>query len=305
MTASQEQKIRVLHIDDEGAQLTFAKMFLEEADPGLEVSSYETPALLLESLDETVDCVVSDYVMPEMDGMELCQRIKERMNVPFILYTGRGSEVVAEAAFKQGVDDYVRKESDPSHYQLLARRIRSQAATYRRLREQRRYQERLEELRGNLGLLSEANHLDGLADTTFNILEKVFGYSQCCFVAKGNGGAASVFAHGMDASDSAFKEVERCTKVQEIDCVDGVRVAVPLSVGDVSGCIVIKDPGGYCEQDRGLLETLGILVSQSLHRVAQMERVQASEEQFRSIVENVQDVIVLTRPEGSVTYISP
>jgi len=50
---------------------------------------------------------------------------------------------------------------------------------------------------------------------------------------------------------------------------------------------VIVSPDGYCEQDESLLETLGTLVSQSLHRVVQTEQIRASEEQFRSIVENV------------------
>jgi DNA-binding NtrC family response regulator len=96
------QRIRVLHIDDEDAQLVFAKMFLEEADPGLEVASFSDAVKLLDSLDDSVDCVVSDYIMPGMDGMELCRRVKERVSVPFILYTGRGSEVVAEAASRGG-----------------------------------------------------------------------------------------------------------------------------------------------------------------------------------------------------------
>jgi len=120
-------------------------MFLVDADPGLEIVSFSDPSKLLDSLDDSVDCVVSDYIMPGRDGMELCHRVKERASVPFLLYTGRGSEVVAKAAFKRGVDDYVRKESNPSHYQLLAKRIQSQAATYRRLGEQLRYQERLEQ----------------------------------------------------------------------------------------------------------------------------------------------------------------
>ena len=196
MTVGREQRIRVLHIDDEDAQLVFAKTFLEDADPGLDVASFSDPAELLVALDDSVDCVVSDYIMPGMDGMELCLKVKERASVPFILYTGRGSEEVAEAAFKLGVDDYVRKESDPSHYQLLAKRIRSQAATYRQLGEQRRYQERLEQLRGNLGLLSEASSLRGLAEATSLIVERVFGYRRCCFTVLRDGKMVPVYTNG-------------------------------------------------------------------------------------------------------------
>ena len=99
-------KYRVIHIDDEHEQLFFAKTFLEEADPAIEVISVMNSDELLEALDEKIDCIVSDYVMPEMDGMEVCRLVKERSSVPYVIYTGRGSEVVAEAAFNSGVDDY-------------------------------------------------------------------------------------------------------------------------------------------------------------------------------------------------------
>ncbi len=302
MTVGRGQRIRVLHIDDEEAQLLFAKTFLEEADPGLELVSFRDPAKLLDSLDDSVDCVVSDYIMPGIDGMELCHRVKERVSVPFILYTGRGSEVVAEAAFKRGVDDYVRKESDPSHYQLLAKRIRSQAATYRRLGEQRRYQERLEQLRGNLGLLSEASSLRELAEATSHIVDRVFGYDCCCFTVFRDGKMVPVFTNGHVELSELDIGVD---STQQVVDEDGGRVVVPLKLGDVHGAVVIGSPDGVGEQDESLLGTLGTLVSQSLHRVVQTEKISASEEQFRSIVENVQDVIVLTGPEGSITYISP
>jgi len=299
LNGGQEQRVRVLHIDDEEAQLMFAKTFLEEADPELAVESFRDPATLLGALDESVDCVVSDYLMPSIDGMELCRRVKQRASVPFILYTGRGSEVVAEAAFKLGVDDYVRKEPDPSHYQLLARRIRSHAATYRRLGEQRLYQERLEQLRGSLGLLSEAASLRELAEKTAHIVEKVFGRG-CCFAVHRDGRMVPVYTNGRvempkpGVMDSAQQAVDL-----------GGRVAVPLRLGDVHGALVVGAADGVGDQELSLLGTLGTLLSQSLHRVVQTEKIRASEEQFRSIVENVQDVIVLTRPEGSITYISP
>jgi len=299
LSGGREHRVRVLHIDDEEAQLVFAKTFLEEADPELTVESFSDPAMLLGALDGSVDCVVSDYVMPGMDGMELCRRVKQRASVPFILYTGRGSEVVAEAAFKRGVDDYVRKEPDPSHYQLLARRIRSHASTYRRLGEQHRYQERLEQLRGSLGLLCEAGSLRGLAEKTAHIVERVFGYG-CCFTVQRDGRMVPVHTNGRvempeyDIIDSAQQAVDM-----------GEKVVVPLRLGDVHGALVVGVTGGVGEQELSLLGTLGTLVAQSLHRVVQTEKIRESEEQFRSIVENVQDVIVLTRPEGSITYISP
>jgi PleD family two-component response regulator len=62
--------------------------------------------------------------MPGMNGIQLCAEVRKSSSIPFIFYTARGSEEVASAAFSTGVDDYIRKERDLSHYQILARRIR-------------------------------------------------------------------------------------------------------------------------------------------------------------------------------------
>jgi len=117
--------IRVLHVDDESATLSLTKQLLEMNDPFLSVESVGSAEEALRVLEERrFDCIVSDYQMPGMDGIEFARKIKGKMNIPFIIYTGRGSEEVAEAAFAVGVDDYIRKEIDPSHYQVLARRIK-------------------------------------------------------------------------------------------------------------------------------------------------------------------------------------
>ncbi len=127
-----EDPIRVLHVDDELHQLEFAKTFIEFSDRTIHMESVTTPKEALDRLrDENFDCIVSDYQMSGMDGIELAGKIRETSDVPIIIYTGRGSEEVAEAAFTVGVNDYLRKETNPSHYQVLARRIRAAAEKHR------------------------------------------------------------------------------------------------------------------------------------------------------------------------------
>ena len=117
--------IYVLHVDDELSQLELVKRYLRLLDPQIVVDSAISPTRALEMLREKeYDCVVSDYVMPEMDGIRLAVRIREQNDVPFILYTGQGSEEVALDAFEAGIDDYIRKEHEKSSFQVLAKRIR-------------------------------------------------------------------------------------------------------------------------------------------------------------------------------------
>lgn len=108
-------------------------MFLEEIDEDVEVESHLNPEDALKIINESnsVDCIISDYKMLSMDGIRLAEKVREKSTVPFILYTGQGSEEIAERAFEAGIDDYLRKEIDPSHYQVLAKRVRHNVEKHR------------------------------------------------------------------------------------------------------------------------------------------------------------------------------
>lgn len=123
--SSNIEVIRVLHVDDDPNQFEFIKFFLNQVDPVLKVNCVSTSDEVMTELDTAnYDCLVTDFQMPLMNGIDLARKIREKHSIPIILYTGQGSEEVAEAAFMVGVNDYLRKEMDPSHYQVLAKRIR-------------------------------------------------------------------------------------------------------------------------------------------------------------------------------------
>ena len=126
VVVDQSEVVRVLHVDDDTSQGEFLKYFLPVSDGAFSIKAVNNPRQALEELRANrYDCVVTDYVMPELNGIELAALIRKEFEVPIIIYTGQGSEEVAEAAFSVGIDDYMRKEMDPSHYQVLAKRIRS------------------------------------------------------------------------------------------------------------------------------------------------------------------------------------
>ncbi len=126
-----ENIIKILHVDDEDDQLEFLKKFLLEIDATFIIESTNSPTQVLDWLSKKYDCIVSDYQMPEIDGISLAKRVREKSKIPFIIYTGRGSEEVAEDAFEAGVDDYIRKEMTPGHYHVLAKSIRQVVEKYR------------------------------------------------------------------------------------------------------------------------------------------------------------------------------
>jgi len=116
--------IRVLLVDDDETQAELAKLNLEDVDPSITITTVLKPSDTLRLLrSQSFDCIVSDYQMPEMNGIQFCAEVRKTSNIPFIIFTGHGSEEIASAAFSVGIDDYVRKEESLAHYQLLARRI--------------------------------------------------------------------------------------------------------------------------------------------------------------------------------------
>ncbi|WP_439028442.1 ATP-binding protein [Haloarchaeobius sp. DT45] len=124
--------IRVLHVDDEPAFLDLTTKFLERELPNVAVRSVRSVSAALESFDEfQPNCVVSDYRMPDAHGLELLDSVRERdPTIPFVLFTGRGSEQVASDAISAGVTDYLQKGSGTEQFELLANRIQKAAEAY-------------------------------------------------------------------------------------------------------------------------------------------------------------------------------
>ena len=120
-----QKTLKIIAVDDEPNQLKWIKLFLEKIDKDLIVETFNHPYELRERIKEThYDCILSDYELPGMNGVELALKVKEFKDIPFVLYTGRGSEEIVLEAFAAGVEGYVRKEIDPEHYKKVVREIR-------------------------------------------------------------------------------------------------------------------------------------------------------------------------------------
>lgn len=110
-TGRQSDPPRVIVVDDEALVVEMLETRLERGLDGVVVDAVTDPRACLSGVDEGgVDCIVSDYDMPDMNGLELLRRVRKiDRRIPFILYTGRGSEEIASEAISVGVTDYVRK----------------------------------------------------------------------------------------------------------------------------------------------------------------------------------------------------
>ncbi|MFA6364602.1 PAS domain S-box protein [Methanoregula sp.] len=107
-------KISVLYVDDEPALLELAPHYLKRSGL-LSITTLDSAKKALEELKvHSFDAIVSDYQMPEMNGIEFLKKIREQSNdIPFILFTGKGREEVVIEAFNCGADAYLQKGGAP------------------------------------------------------------------------------------------------------------------------------------------------------------------------------------------------
>ncbi|SFS98308.1 response regulator [Halostagnicola kamekurae] len=134
---------RVLHVDDDPNFSDVVTSFLESEDEALEVVTETSVEDGLSQLQKgSVDCVVSDYDMPETNGLDFFEAVREsHPEMPFILFTGKGSEEIASTAISRGVTDYLQKAGGTEQYEVLANRIRNSVDRHRTERELRRNRE--------------------------------------------------------------------------------------------------------------------------------------------------------------------
>ena len=173
-------QIQVLHVDDEPDLRNLTATFLGREDDRITVETATSGAEGLDRLDENVDCVVSDYEMPGMDGIEFLETVRrEYPDLPFILFTARGGEKVASEAISAGVTDYLQREAGTEQYAVLANRITNAVAGVRAQRrvkeERRRFQMLFEQLtQPTVEIRYDAD--EPIVQQVNPAFEEVFGY---------------------------------------------------------------------------------------------------------------------------------
>ena len=126
-------RLRILYVDRDSDDVSTVREGLRGDADEFTVTVCETASAALAALDSaSYDCVVSEYRLPDRDGVELLRAVRDQsLDLPFLLFTDDGDEGVARNAISAGVTDYVAKTPLSEQTELLRQRITSAVARYR------------------------------------------------------------------------------------------------------------------------------------------------------------------------------
>jgi DNA-binding response OmpR family regulator len=133
---------RILLVDDERAIQTLLSFPLQK--DGYEVVCASDGREALARFDEGFDLVVLDVMMPRVDGLEVCRRIRAKSTIPIIMLTARAEEVDKVVGLELGADDYITKPFSLREFRSRVKAALRRAQWQARIQEESAEQESLE-----------------------------------------------------------------------------------------------------------------------------------------------------------------
>lgn len=119
---------QILVVDDEKEIADLVTLYLE--NEGFRVFKFYSSEKALECINsQSIDLAVLDIMMPVIDGLELCRKIREHHHYPIIMLTAKGTEIDKITGLTLGADDYITKPFLPLE---LVARVKAQLRRYTR-----------------------------------------------------------------------------------------------------------------------------------------------------------------------------
>lgn len=225
---------RVLLVDDDPSLADLMANQLGELRDEFSITIETDPNDALDVVEEgDVDCIVSDHHMPEMTGLELLRYVREMdQDLPFILFTARGSEEIASDAVSEGVTDYFRKRRGSDQWRVLANRIENVAGRYRAEEAVQRRESALRQLARTV-IDSSATPTEALCKLGHETLEVEYGA-----LVQSNDGETDVL---VESFENGFQFDTR-DKVPLSDDIGNMKV-------DESGIVAVAGESDADEED--------------------------------------------------------
>ena len=119
---------KILVVDDEAEIADLVELYLKTE--GYEVYKFYNAAEALKCIEkEELDLAVLDVMLPDINGLEICKKIREKYNYPVIMLTAKGEEIDRIMGLTIGADDYITKPFFPLE---LVARVKAQLRRYKK-----------------------------------------------------------------------------------------------------------------------------------------------------------------------------
>jgi len=183
----------VLVVEDESSIASFVALYLKNA--GYRVQTAGTGQAALDTLSrERPDLIVLDLMLPDIDGIEVCRRVRRGSDIPILMLTARDEDVDKIIGLEVGADDYLTKPFNPRELVARVKSILRRAVPERREPQERQLKHGLLEIDAGrrevhvdgkevqlapkeFDLLWELLDHRGLVLTRDQLLERVWGYT--------------------------------------------------------------------------------------------------------------------------------
>lgn len=120
---------KVLIIEDEVSIAELERDYLELNDFEVDIQTNGKKGLE-QALTTDYSLIILDLMLPDLDGFEICKKIRETKDIPIIMVTAKKNDIDKIRGLGLGVDDYVTKPFSPSE---LVARVKAHIARYERL----------------------------------------------------------------------------------------------------------------------------------------------------------------------------
>ena len=289
--------IRVLQVDDNQNDLELAKYNLRKLSKELEIEwAVSAREALVKLAKESFHCIVSDYRMPDMDGIDFLKQLRERGDeTPFIFFTGQGTEEIAAEALRSGANDYFVREVGLASYERLAFGIQRAAEEQERAQRHQQAEAALRESEERYRMLFESSKDTVYTTTSKGLMidinpsgAELFGYPVEKLVKMN---VSELYADPEERLE--FKEM-----IESVGFVKDYPVNLRRRDGSIIHCLITATMQEEAKNGGNLYQGI-------IRDITEQRWMEDTLRKLSGAVEQSPSCVMITNTEGVVEYVNP